>query len=77
MASELARDLHANLVGQLHAVPPATRARSRWVMNLEWLNECRRLSWEASPVQLTEPETMLGLPVQVREDGGFPHLIAD
>ena len=51
----------------------------RWVMNLEWLNDCRKAdtaggaSWWVH-VGLGKPEYLLGIPIEVREDGGVPHL---
>ena len=74
MADDLSRDLYANLADQLYAVPPARRARSCWVMNHEWYDECAKIGRWRSP---GKPTTMLGLPLHVTEDGGFPHLIAD
>ena len=48
-------------------------------MSLEWLNEVRRLDdsagrlvWHPRPV--SAPLLLLGIPVEVREDGGVPHL---
>lgn len=73
-AEELTRDLYANLVDQLYAVPPARRARSCWIMNHEWWNECAKIGDWRGPGDAT---TMLGLPFFVAENGGFPHLIAD
>jgi hypothetical protein len=79
--AELARDLYTNLVAQLYDVPPPRRARSSWVMNQDWLNECRKIGdYPPSPRAMLPTfaqEIMLGLPVYVTEDGGFPHLIAD
>ena len=84
MADDIGRDLYANLVDQLYAVPPARRARSCWVMNLDWWNECRKIGdlppaprVAMPPVPFNAQEAMLGRPVFVAEDGGFPHLIAD
>ena len=78
-AAELTRDLYRNLVDQYYAVPPLRRPRSRWVMNQEWYDECRKIG--GSGGQPGWPEagitTMLGLPFVVAENGGFPHLIAD
>jgi hypothetical protein len=83
MTADLARDLYANLCGQLRDVPWPRRPRSCWVMSLEWWNECRKIGdfppdpRVAPAVPFTAQETMLGLPVHVTGDGGFPHLIAD
>jgi hypothetical protein len=67
----------------MHAeVPAAERARSHWVMSAEWLNEVRQadlasqhgMYWTGLGRDWAAPETLLGLPVEVREDGGVPHL---
>ena len=72
-ATQLSLDLYRNLVDQLYAVPPSRRARSCWVMNQEWYDECRKIGdWPEPGVT-----TLLGLPFVVTADGGFPHLITD
>jgi len=43
MQEELTRDLFANLLDQLYAVPPPRRKRSCWVMNPEWYEECTKI----------------------------------
>ena len=65
---------------EAHAmVPPAERRNSHWVMNLEWFLEVRDMAdsrgliWQPS-VSVAGPETMLGLPIEIRDDGGAPHL---
>ena len=64
----------------LGAVPALERRRSRWVMNSDWLMECRRLDgaghglWTHLGQNWTEPETLLGIPIEIRDDGGVPHL---
>lgn len=76
----LTRDLRKYLIDEFYSVPAPRRRRSAWVMNIEWLNECRKID-KISPGhyigRIGQPETMLGLPLYVTEDGGFPHLIAD
>lgn len=69
------------LVEHLHfclsATEPSERRHARWVMNSEWYTEClgmrdsggRRL-WAPEPPR----ELLFGLPVEVRDDGGVPHL---
>ncbi len=53
---------------------------SHWVMNLEWFNEVRRLEDSAGRVlsepglTVSAPVFLLGIPVEVRDDGGVPHL---
>jgi len=76
MQEELTRDLHANLVRQYSDIPAGRRQGCHWVMNLEWLNECRKI---APPLPMTGSfvEQIMGLPIRVTEDGGFPHLVAD
>ena len=74
MADELTRDLYANLVDQLYAAPAHTRKRSRWVMNHEWWDECRKIGGGWPEAGIT---TMLGLPFKITDDGGFPHLAED
>jgi hypothetical protein len=50
-------------------------AGTRWVMSAEWLAECLLIDpW--SPLPTGRPETMLGIPIEVRDDGGVPHLEA-
>ena len=68
------------LIDALYAVPAPERLGSHWVMNAEWLTELRGLLgpdgrplWEPS-ASLSGPDILLGLPIEVREDGGAPHL---
>jgi predicted phage gp36 major capsid-like protein len=74
--SDLSGDLREHIY-QTHANGP--RHDARWVMNLEWLNECRRIDtaggasfWVHAMTGRTE--YLLGIPVEIREDGGVPHL---
>ena len=59
---------------------PATRQGAHWVMNTEWLLECRKVTDSSGyPVfipsfSLNGPQLILGFPVEVRKDGGVPHL---
>jgi len=70
----LSRDLYAYLVDELYSVPAPRRKRSAWVMGREWYDECAKIGgWHAMPTA----KHMLGRPLFVTEDGGFPHLIAD
>jgi hypothetical protein len=49
----------------------------RWVMNREWFRECRKLDGGHDGEGETDaaaPAYLLGLPVEVRDDGGPPHL---
>jgi HK97 family phage major capsid protein len=51
-----------------------------WVMSLEWLNEIRRMEGSTGHplhepgLRVSAPEYLLGMPIEVREDGGVPHL---
>ena len=78
MTDTLAGDLR-EYVYKAHADGP--RRNSRWVMNLEWLNELRRLDDSRGRLYepglaVSAPEFLLGIPIEVREDGGAPHLEA-
>lgn len=58
------------LLHMLYAVPAEVRARSEWVMDAKMRNRIRRLGQPAGPYfsvsfNLTEPETLFGLPVVV------------
>ena len=78
MAEPLGPDLYRHLVDELYDVPPAQRYRARWVMNGEWHDEVRHMA-DAMGKPLWRPDLpcLLGLPVEVREDGGVPHLECD
>jgi predicted phage gp36 major capsid-like protein len=75
--SDLSGDLREHIY-QSHANGP--RRNSRWVMSPEWLNETRRIdtaggaSFWAHLSGMSGPEYLLGIPVEVRADGGPPHL---
>jgi HK97 family phage major capsid protein len=78
MADSLAGDLRQHIY-QAHADGP--RRKSRWVMNLEWFKELRRLDdsqgrvlYHPGVTEPFSPENLLGIPIVVREDGGAPHL---
>jgi hypothetical protein len=45
----------------------------RWVMNREWFRECSKLDG-GGEADVAHPAYLMGLPVEVREDGGPPHL---
>jgi hypothetical protein len=79
-ADTLTRDLYTYLLNELYTVPAPRRARSCWVMNQEWYDECTKIGGNPrEPHGWPEPgcTTLLGLPFMVTEAGGFPHLIAD
>lgn len=70
---ELTRALRDYLY-EMHSYGP--RKGSHWVMSLEWLKEVHKLD-DRRPWDFPlpgAPETILGIPIEVREDGGPPHL---
>jgi hypothetical protein len=76
-------DPQTELIDDLHRhIYEAVRSRAGsgamcWVMNQEWVNECRKLEPEAGPAFWhfdRVGEYMLGIPIKVREDGGLPHI---
>ena len=76
MSGDLSGDLREHIY-QTHANGP--RRDSRWVMNLEWFNEVRRIGDRQGPLYhpgltVSAPEYLLGIPIEVRDDGGVPHL---
>jgi HK97 family phage major capsid protein len=76
VTDSVAGDLKRHIY-QAHADGP--RKDSHWAMNLEWLNEIRRLDDNAGrlvwhPSTASAPLMLLGIPVEVRDDGGVPHL---
>jgi HK97 family phage major capsid protein len=82
MSTGLSEELYRSLIDSLYAVPPEQRRLPgmRWVMNDEWWHEVRRMS-DSSGRPLFEPallvggpDLLLGKPVEVRPDGGVPHL---
>lgn len=76
---ELHEALHDHLFRELRETPFPERRHARWVMNQEWLDEItdmvRAMPYQPPPV-FGEPVTLLGKPVDVRADGGVPHLEA-
>lgn len=60
-------------------------SRQHWVMNLDWYKQIRRdTAWRNSDAEQDEDkwipapgDQILGYPVEVREDGGEPHLVPD
>jgi HK97 family phage major capsid protein len=85
MSDDLSAELRAYLVDALYAHPAEFRRNAHWVMNPEWFSECRRMTdtdgrplWEPS-MECLYPEgplMLLGKLIEVREDGGAPHLEA-
>jgi hypothetical protein len=75
--------LHGDLRAYLYRTcleTPHDDLSFHWVMTLEWLNEIRRMEGSyAHPLHepgltVSAPEYLLGMPIEVREDGGAPHL---
>jgi len=77
----LGADLRRHLVFMLQSVPLPERRTAHWVMSLEWLNEVRKLDDGhgfpfVPPYRPGDgPETVMGLPVEVRGDAGAPELV--
>ena len=77
------RQLYAYLVEERFLLPHAARKRARWVMNVEWLNECRKMANGLDPYHpayhvrwdRNMTETLLGMPLDVDEAAGFPRLV--
>jgi HK97 family phage major capsid protein len=80
MMDTLTDELRSYLIQALYDEDAATRKRSHWVMNDEWFLEVRKLTDQMGhplylpPVSVTGPEILLGLPVEIKADGGAPHL---
>lgn len=75
----LADDLQRHFYECLYAVAPAERGSSHWVMTADWYLECRKMASGYLPTVLWNPATsselvLLGIPVQIRDGGGPPHL---
>ena len=74
-AGSLSEALREHLHRIYADTPVAERRSSRWVMNLEWFSEVQKLDnrsfWDGPPAPV---ESILGLPLEIREDGGPPHL---
>lgn len=66
MADTLSDALREHLYRTFGDTPAAERGH--WVMNPEWLTECRRL-WSPSA-----GTALLGLPIEISDDGGAPHI---
>ena len=76
-ADSLSNDLHEHLHFWLAMVPHQERRRSRWVMSGEWELECRRLAIALGytpSLTIDGPDLLLGLPIEIRDDCGVPHL---
>jgi hypothetical protein len=74
--AEMLRQLREQVHAGRDEVAPEMRRRSRWIMSPDWLDDIRALDdggnfwWEPSE----GPALLLGLPVEMRRQGGAPHL---
>lgn len=79
-ADSLAADLHNHLHWWLAECPGSARRSMRWVMDRSWLNEVRKIeladgrTWWAfmPPIEVADPELLLGIPVNIRERDDRP-----
>ena len=80
MTGTITDDLRSYLIQALYDEDAATRQHSHWVMNGEWFLEVRKLADQAGyplylpPISRAGPEMLLGLPIEIRADGGAPAL---
>ena len=72
----LAPDLWKHLMGELTGMALPARRDARWVMSAEWWDEVTDMARAMGEMPPSWPRTLLGKPVDVREDGGVPHLEA-
>ena len=76
----LGEEVIRHLFATMDMTPAAERRASCWVMSTEWFNEVRRVADSmgrtayAPPPGLGCVEQLLGLPIEVRDGGGVPHL---
>ncbi len=80
MQDTLSGDLYAHLLESIYVHEPEARQGAHWVMNAEWLAESRKIT-DARGVPVWTPamspggpQILLGFPIEVRKDGGAPHL---
>jgi HK97 family phage major capsid protein len=86
VTDSLAGDLREHIYRQVLETPLAAhgavydKLSFHWVMSLEWFKECRKLAdaagralWEPGQ-RISGPVYLLGMPVEIRDDGGVPHL---
>jgi hypothetical protein len=70
-------DLAAFLQGQLGALPPTLVADAEWVMDELWETQIKAWLVQIGVNVKDIPgvaETLFGIPLVVRPDGGWPHL---
>ena len=76
--AELTADLRRHIYEAFGEMRPYDRERGHWVMNPEWFRELLLLRLEAPPspsgVMRSLPVQLFGIPIEVRDDGGLPHL---
>jgi len=70
----LGPDLRDHLLRELTSLPFPARRHARWVMNAEWWDEVNAMARAMGEMPPPWPRMLLGKPVDVREDGGVPHL---
>ncbi len=75
MSEPIGECLRHYLINTYYNEPAEARRISHWVMNAEWYDECRKLGPSGWPV--LEPITLVGLPVEVRDDAGAPVLTTE
>jgi HK97 family phage major capsid protein len=85
MSDDLSAELRAYLIDALYVHPAEFRRNAHWVMSAEWYDECTHMTgpdgrplWDP-PMQRLYPDgplLLLGKPLEIREDGGAPHLEA-
>lgn len=74
----LARELLEHLFAEAENAAPG----DHWVMSAGWMNDVRRLEGHCGEAlaipspRFDGPWFLLGRPVEAREDGGAPHLVA-
>jgi hypothetical protein len=60
------------------ALHPEQYRHARWVMSTEWRDYLRGIAPAAPAVpEVDSVETLIGIPVEVRDDAGFPALVPE
>lgn len=71
-------DFRENLIRHLYKTAlewaAQDRGPARWVMDAVWLDEVRKADEHGAVASAGSVAYLLGLPLEVREDGGVPHL---
>jgi hypothetical protein len=76
----LAEELREHIIRTYSDTPAGQRRASHWVMDPEWVSDVRRVDDDRRsafcppPVPVTGPELLMGLPMEIREGAGPPHL---